>query len=344
MIYNPITALLVFLAGSLLCFFVFRPKNGIYTLLKNSYQQKGKTILEDVLKFLYHNQEASNSITTNDLTNSLNFSSTLIIDSINKMMESELIFLEKDTYKLTAKGNEYALQIIRAHRLWEKYLSEKTGFHKEEWHERAEKKEHELDTSEINKLAILLGNPKFDPHGDPIPTNSGRIAKKAGIPLSSFEVNCIGKIIHIEDEPKIIYNQILAENIHIYSTIRVIENNKKRVVFHSEGEVFVLPPIVAGNITISVLENSNVNEDNIARLSSLKLNETASIIGLSKECRGENRRRLLDLGFVKNSKVQIDLLNPLGEPKAYLIKGTTIALRKEQASKILIKNNGKQGE
>jgi DtxR family Mn-dependent transcriptional regulator len=72
-------------------------------------------------------------------------------------------------------------------------------------------------------------------------------------------------------------------------------------------------------------------------LSSLKLNETALIVGLSKECRGENRRRLLDLGFVKGAKVSIDLLNPLGEPKAYLIKGTVIALRENQSSKILIK-------
>ena len=55
------------------------------------------------------------------------------------------------------------------------------------------------------------------------------------------------------------------------------------------------------------------------------------------ESRGESRRRLLDLGFVKGSDISIDLMNPLGEPNAYLIKGTSIALRKDQAAKILIK-------
>lgn len=337
--YNPITALILFLGISLLLFFVFTPKNGIYFRLKKSYKQNDKTIIEDILKFLYHNQASNNSITTNDLTNALDFSNSLIIDSIKKMIERDLIYMERDAYKLTSKGNDYALQIIRAHRLWEKYLSEKTGFHKQEWHERAERKEHELNVSEINKLATLLGNPKFDPHGDPIPTNEGKIAKKTGVPLSSLKVNTIGKIIHIEDEPDIIYKQILAENIHIYSTIRVIESNNTRVVFHAEGEQFVLAPIVAGNITISVLENKSLNEENITRLPSLKINETAKIIGLSKECRGENRRRLLDLGFVKGAAVQIDLLNPLGDPKAYLIKGTAIALRKNQAAKILINKN-----
>jgi len=343
MSYNPITALIVFFVFSLLIYLVFRPKKGIYFLIKKLYQQEDKTIIEDILKFLYHNQESNNSITTNNLTNTLSFSNALIIESLNKMIDNQLIFLDKDYYKLTPKGNEYALQIIRAHRLWEKYLSEKTGFEKTEWHERAEKKEHELNASEINNLSNLLGNPKFDPHGDPIPTSKGKLASRKGVPLSGLKENSVGKIIHIEDEPDIIYKQILAENIHLYSTIRVIENNKTRVVFHSEGEQFILAPIVAGNITVSLLEKEDINEENIARLSSLKINEKAEIVGLSKECRGENRRRLLDLGFVKGAKVSIDLLNPLGEPKAYLIKGTAIALRENQASKILIKkiNDGK---
>lgn len=335
--YSPITALLLFFGISLLLFLVFRPKKGIYFLLKNTYRQKDKTVIEDILKFLYHNNISNNTITTNDLTNALNFSNSLIIESLKKMMSNDLISLENDSYKLTVNGNEYALQIIRAHRLWEKYLSEKTGFHKEEWHERAEKKEHELSPSDINNLSNLLGNPTFDPHGDPIPTSKGKMVTKRGVPLSSLKESAVGKIIHIEDEPDIIYRQILAENIHLYSTIRVIENNQTRVVFHSEGEQFILAPIVAGNITISLLEKEEVHEENIARLSSLKFDEHALIIGLSKECRGESRRRLLDLGFVKGATVAIELLNPLGDPKAYLIKGTTIALRKDQSAKILIK-------
>jgi DtxR family Mn-dependent transcriptional regulator len=334
--YNPLTALLLFFGICVLLFFVFRPKRGIYFLLKNTYQQKDKTIIEDILKFLYHNNISNNTITTNDLTNALNFSNSLIIESLQNMMDNELITLDKDSYKLTANGNEYALQIIRAHRLWEKYLSEKTGFHKEEWHERAEKKEHELTPTDIHKLSNLLGNPAFDPHGDPIPTSKGKIASKTGVLLSSLKVDTVGRISHIEDEPDIIYRQILAENIHLYSTIRVIENNPTRVVFHSEGEQFILAPIVAGNITVSVLDKEEVGEENIARLSSLQSDEKALIVGLSKECRGESRRRLLDLGFVKGATVEIELLNPLGDPKAYLIKGTVIALRKDQAAKILI--------
>lgn len=337
--YSPIIALLVFLGISTFLFLVFRQKKGWYILIKKSNRANNKTAIEDILKLLYHNQISNNSLTTNDITNALNFPNALIIDSIKKMMSSKLIHLQGDIIKLTNSGNDYALRIIRAHRLWEKYLSEKTGFHKEEWHERAEKKEHELTVEDTNELSALLGNPKFDPHGDPIPTPTGKMPIKKGAPLSNIIAGTVGRIIHIEDEPEIIYKQILAENIHINSIVRVIESNSTRIVFHSEGEKFVLAPIVAGNITISVLENKEIDEENIARLSSLKEYETAKIIGLSKESRGENRRRLLDLGFVKGATIAIDLLNPLGDPKAYLIKGTAIAIRKEQAIKVLIKKD-----
>ena len=131
----------------------------------------------------------------------------------------------------------------------------------------------------------------------------------------------------------------MAENIHIGSQIRVVENNIRRVLFYSEGEEFVLAPVVASNLTVDVFEKEDILEEDMVRLSSLKANESATILGISKECRGDARRRLLDLGFVKGSSIHIDLISPLKNPKAYLVKGTSIALRDNQASKILIKKD-----
>ena len=107
------------------------------------------------------------------------------------------------------------------------------------------------------------------------------------------------------------------------------------IVFYSEGEEFVLAPIVAANITVAELKKETVEEDTF-RLSGLLEGEVAKITGMSKECRGENRRRLLDLGFVKGAEISIDLSSPMKNPIAYKIKGSSIALRKDQASKILI--------
>lgn len=337
--YNPISALIIFFGLAILLYLFFRPTKGWFWLLQKNFKSNEKIIIEDILKQLYHFENSGNKVDTKTLVEVLNFKNKSIVEAIQKMSINNLVYFDKEALKLTEEGLEYALRIVRVHRLWERYLADKTGFHKNEWHDRAEQMEHKLSHDETNKLASELGNPKFDPHGDPIPTKTGKVAKIEGVELPLLPINTIARITHIEDEPEVIYKQILAENIHIGSLIKVVENNNTRIVFHSEGEEFVLAPIVASNLTALLIEKEVVIEDNIARLSGLQEDETAEIIGISKESRGESRRRLLDLGFVKGSKIKIDLLNPLGEPHAYLIKGTSIALRKDQASKILIKKH-----
>ena len=336
---NPLYNLLFFIVLAVLFYLSFRPVKGWFWLLKNNLKVNEKIVIEDILKQLYTYENSGKRVTINNLTRTLKFNDNLIIETLKKMSLSELIALDGDVVKLTTKGREYALKIVRVHRLWEKYLAEKTGYDKTEWHNRAEMMEHKLDHNETNLLAKQLGNPMYDPHGDPIPTQLGIIAEVKGVPLSTLAVNTIGKISHIEDEPDVIYKQILAENIHIGSYIRVVENNNERIVFYAEGEEFKLAPIVAANITVEVFEKDVVLEEDAVRLSSLRKGETAVILGISKESRGESRRRLLDLGFVKGASIKIDLVSPLQNPKAYLVKGTSIALRDDQASKILIKKD-----
>jgi DtxR family transcriptional regulator, Mn-dependent transcriptional regulator len=337
--YNPISALIIFFVIAILLFVLFRPNKGWFWIIRNSIKGNEKIIIEDILKQLYHFENSGNKVDMKTLVQVLDFKNHSIVEAIKKMTINDLIYFELDVLKLTETGRDYALRIVRVHRLWERYLADKTGFHKTEWHDMAESMEHRLSHDEAEKLASRLGNPKFDPHGDPIPTKTGKIAKVNGVELPLLKVNTMGRITHIEDEPDVIYKQILAENIHIGSLIRVIENNATRIVFQSEGEEFKLAPIVAANLTIAPIEKEIIMEDNIARLSNLNEHETARIIGISKESRGDSRRRLLDLGFVKGATISIDLMNPLGEPHAYLIKGTSIALRKNQASKILIKKD-----
>lgn len=334
--YNPLYALLLFFAISAISYFLFRPIKGWFWMVKNNLKSNEKIVIEDILKQLYHAENSGKKVDVNGLTRTLKFKNSTIVEVIEKMANNELVQFDGNVLKLTNSGRDYALRIVRVHRLWEKYLAEKTGYDKAHWHDMAELKEHELSHEETNLLATQLGNPIYDPHGDPIPTKLGKVAKVKGEFLSDLAINSVGKIIHIEDEPDVIYRQILAENIHIGSQIRVVENNKKRLVFYAEGEEFRLAPIVAANITVAVLEKDEIIEENITRLSSLKENEVAHILGISKESRGDNRRRLLDLGFVKGTEISIDLISPMKDPIAYLVKGTSIALRKDQASKILI--------
>jgi len=256
--YSPTYALLIFLGLSIVTYLLFRSRKGWFWVIKNNLKTNEKTVIEDVLKQLYHSENSGKEVNVNSLTNALNFNNSIIVEVIKKMIINELVVFDGDVLKLTNSGRDYALRIVRVHRLWEKYLAEKTGFDKIEWHERAEKMEHKLSYEETNLLATQLGNPKYDPHGDPIPTKLGKMANVYGEFLPSITVGSVGKIVHIEDEPDIIYKQILAENIHIGSQIRVVENNKQRVVFYAEGEEFKLAPIIAANITVAILEKKTL--------------------------------------------------------------------------------------
>jgi len=336
MTYDPYIALLIFTALVVLLLAFFRPVKGWYWLLKNSWTSNEKTVMEDILKQLYRLESYGADVDISALTNSLKIKDNLVVQAIHKMSVNDLVSVERDLIRLTKEGRQYALKIIRVHRLWEKYLAEKTGFDKTEWHDRAEEMEHVLSHEETNVLANQLGNPMFDPHGDPIPNTSGMFREIEGEPLSSLPINSVGRIVHIEDEPDVIYRQILAENIHIGSIIRIDEKSNERIVFYAEGEEFILAPIVAANITVSVLKKEPLEEEGSVRLSTLREGEFGKIVGMSKECMGENRRRLLDLGFVKGTTITIDLNSPMKNPVAYSVKGTSIALRNDQASKILI--------
>ena len=337
--YNPLWALLLFMGMALLLFLIFRPGKGIYWLMRRGLKIDKKTLLEDILKEMYRMEAQGRKTDIQSLTRALKENDSTIVKAVHDMAVSALLTIEGEQIELSPSGRQYALRIIRVHRLWEKYLAEKTGFDKSEWHDRAEEMEHKLDPEQANQLAMQLGFPIYDPHGDPIPNRHGKIKDLQGKSLAALKEGKTGTIVHIEDEPEAVYKQILAEKIHIGSEISIMENNAQRLVFHSEGEEFVLAPIVAANIT--VLEGSTDAPTSFAsRLSSLKAKEKARIVGISKECRGANRRRLLDLGFVRGATIEVDLESPLKNPVAYAIKGTSIALRDDQAAKILIVKEG----
>jgi DtxR family Mn-dependent transcriptional regulator len=95
---------------------------------------------------------------------------------MKRLAEKGLVIYESyKPLKLTDKGKKAAALIIRKHRLTETFLVEKMGFGWEEVHEIAEQIEHIQSPAFFNKMDALLGYPKVDPHGSPIPDSSGKI-------------------------------------------------------------------------------------------------------------------------------------------------------------------------
>ncbi len=72
-------------------------------------------------------------------------------------------------------------------------------------------------------------------------------------------------------------------------------------------------------------------------LSLLQKEQEAIIVGFSADCKQDVRQRLLDLGFVRGSKIKVENVSPLHDPVAYTIHNTQIALRKADALCVLVK-------
>ena len=154
-------------------------------------------------------------------------------------------------------GKRTATQIVRAHRMWERYLADSTGFEESDWHQQAERLEHKLSEEEVNRLAASLGHPTHDPHGDPIPTRRGELVSHGGIPLSDLALGTLSRIVHIEDEPDVIYAQIVAEDLHPNMVVEVDEITANRIRFWTADQEHVLAPIVAANISVVPLAEEN---------------------------------------------------------------------------------------
>jgi len=333
---GPLSALTVFLIILVISFFMFRPGKGLFWKLLQAFENKENILREDVLKQLFHFEYSGGIGSLQSLHGIIETEESQLVDVLAKMESGGLIRTDGGRITLKPEGTKYALKVVRAHRLWEKYLADKTGIDKRQWHQLAELAEHKLSKDDVDELAHELGDPRYDPHGDPIPTNAGYIQKLRTVPLSQFPKNTHGVIRHIEDEPKSIYEQIIAKNIQIGAPVLIKESNETGVRFQSQGEEFILAPIVANNVNVAAQEASEILFDDARKLSALRIGEESRIVGLSRECRGTSRRRLLDLGFVRGSQVKAALSSPLGDPVSYLIKGSSIALRKKLADLVMI--------
>ncbi len=334
---DPLFALLVALALALVVVILFWPGKGIYATYKNAKRNTSRVLIEDTLKHLYDFEERNVRCTLLSISGHLSVSGDDTARLISKLQTMGLVESQEEGIKLTPDGRSYALRVIRIHRLWEKYLADETSVNETEWHRNAEEKEHSISVEEAETLAAQLGNPVYDPHGDPIPTKDGKIPKRKDIPLTALRNGEFGRITHIEDEPQAIYTQLIAQRLYPGIQVRIIDSTKNRIKFEANGEECILAPLFAENVNVIPLNREEEITSDFKSLSSLKKGEKATVVGISKVCRGPQRRRLMDLGVVPGTVVTAELESIGHDPVAYNIKGATIAIRRKNAGQIYIR-------
>jgi len=295
-----------------------------------------QVLIQDTLKLLAEGEHEESRVTPDVLASRLAIARDQVDGVLRNLASADLI--ESGSLKLTASGREYALHVLRAHRLYETYLARKTGVRESQWHARANIEEHKLSAADVEKLARDLDYPRFDPHGDPIPTAAGDMPARRGGPLADYPAGWEGRVVHVEDEPPRLYALIAAASIAPGTELRIVAKDDHELRVHAEGRDFSFPVDVAGQITVVPLADEERFDESVRRLYSLVDGEQASVVRLSPLCRGLERSRLLDLGLVPGTVVSVDLVSPAGSPIAYRIRGASIALRREQAERVLIRD------
>ncbi|MBX7241679.1 MAG: metal-dependent transcriptional regulator [Bacteroidia bacterium] len=148
---------------------------------------------ENYLKTIFHFSNIGNeSVSTNNIANELGTTPASVTDMIKKLHEKDLVnYIPYKGVTLTEQGEKVALHIIRKHRLWEVFLVQKLNFSWDNIHEVAEELEHIESAELIKRLDAFLGFPRYDPHGDPIPTEEGVILHRDTVCLTEVEAGAV---------------------------------------------------------------------------------------------------------------------------------------------------------
>jgi DtxR family Mn-dependent transcriptional regulator len=294
--------------------------------------------IEDALKHLFDQEYRGRKGSFASLGGALRLNDRRLMQLLDRMQQQGLVVASGQEFQLTSDGERVARQVVRAHRLLERYFADEARLPLRDVHAAAERQEHVLTPEQVDALAASLGHPLHDPHGDPIPGRDGDIPSAGDTPVTAWPVDQFGRITHLEDEPPLAFAQILAEGLRIGQVIKILEQGPNRVVLTDGENEYRLAPAVAANVFLAPAPAPAVG--GFIPLSELPYGEIGEVVALDPSCQGFSRRRLMDMGFTPGARLEPALETFAGDPRGYRVRGTLVALRQDQAKQVLVKPAG----
>ncbi len=179
---------------------------------------------ENYLKTIYHlEHRIQGEVSTNAIAEVMETKPSSVTDMVQKLAEKEVLSYKK--YRgalLTPTGRRIAADVIRKHRLWEVFLVEKLNFHWDEVHDIAEQLEHIQSDELVTRLDRFLGNPDFDPHGDPIPDRHGNVKTTEKKLLSELDKGQRGVCVGVKESSGEFLQYLDKKAISIGTKINVL--------------------------------------------------------------------------------------------------------------------------
>ncbi len=212
---------------------------------------------ENYLKALFHLSSKKGEVTVKDLSNELAIKMPTVTSMMKKFSEKGLVKYESyKPLKLTEKGSRAAGLVIRKHRLTEMFLVEKMNFGWEEVHEIAEQIEHVKAPSFFEKMDQMLGHPKFDPHGSPIPDKEGKLEWKQFSKLSEAKAGDLFELQAVTNSDTSFLSYLNNKNFYLGLHLKIVEIEEfdgSVVVSFGENKMEVLSNKVAQGLLGEIL-------------------------------------------------------------------------------------------
>ncbi|WP_230198247.1 metal-dependent transcriptional regulator [Flaviflexus massiliensis] len=182
--------------------------------------------VEDYLKYIWSATEWSDMpVTTSRLAGDLGLSPSTVSEMVARLAKDGLVEHRKyRAIRLTEEGKAHALMTVRAHRLIETFLHDKLGYSWDEVHDEADALEHSVSTRFIDAIDDLLGNPAFDPHGDPIPARDGSMVAHDAFLLSKAPSGRY-RVLRVDDSDPEALRQSSKLGLHPGTAITVTDGS-----------------------------------------------------------------------------------------------------------------------
>lgn len=192
---------------------------------------------ENYIKSIYHLQQETGTVNTNSLATEMRTRPASVTDMLKKLKTKKLLQYERyKGFKLNETGKKVALGVVRRHRLWEYFLVDKLGFEWDKVHPIAEELEHVSGDELIKRLERFLGNPSFDPHGDPIPDSNGKVPVIKQLNLAAMPLMQVVTVSSVSNQSQQMLEMLKHYHIGIGTRLSVI----KRFEFDGSLEIKVV--------------------------------------------------------------------------------------------------------
>lgn len=209
--------------------------------------------VEDYLKAIYSLGKGGARVSTTDLAERLGFAPSSASAMVTRLAEAGLVdHVPYTGVELTEEGERQALRVIRRHRLLEAFLVSSLDLPWDQVHLYAEQLEHAAPDELIDVIAAKLGDPSFDPHGDPIPTRELTIDEGGSVALADLQPGRRATLVRVSDSDPEMLRHLAEREIGIGDEVQMIGRQPFDGAFEVEiaGREQLLTLTLAGAIRV----------------------------------------------------------------------------------------------